>query len=85
MPWIETIPFEKATGRLRAVYQRLKGPGDGFDQEFKGKEVPLPPYWGGYRVTPERIEFWQGRADRLHDRLCFTRDTDGWTTTRLYP
>ena len=56
-----------------------------YAQQFKGEEVPLPSFWGGFRVAPERIEFWQGRADRLHDRLCFTRDADGWTTMRLYP
>lgn len=50
-----------------------------------GSDVPLPSFWGGYRVIPETIEFWQGRANRLHDRLRFTRDGDGWTIDRLYP
>ena len=49
------------------------------------EEVPLPPFWGGYRIDPEVIEFWQGRADRLHDRLVFKRSGNGWTTERLNP
>jgi pyridoxamine 5'-phosphate oxidase len=56
-----------------------------YEEEFDGGEVPLPPFWGGFRVAPERIEFWQGRADRLHDRLVFMQSNDGWETTRLYP
>ena len=57
------------------------------DAEFPGEDVPLPPFWGGYRVRPERIEFWQGRANRMHDRMLFTRrdDAPGWTLTRLSP
>lgn len=55
------------------------------EAEFEGVDVPLPPFWGGYRLDPERIEFWQGRADRLHDRLEFSRDDRGWTPRRLYP
>jgi pyridoxamine 5'-phosphate oxidase len=49
-------------------------------------EIPLPPFWGGYALQPERIEFWQGRPSRLHDRLCYTRQADGrWHIDRLSP
>ncbi len=54
-------------------------------KRFEGDEVPLPSHWGGYRLRPEVIEFWQGRLDRLHDRIVFSRDRDGWSTQRLYP
>ena len=54
-------------------------------ERFAGGEVPLPPFWGGYRIDPDAIEFWQGRADRLHDRLVFNRSGDGWTSERLHP
>jgi pyridoxamine 5'-phosphate oxidase len=52
---------------------------------FADAEVPRPPFWGGYRLMPDCVEFWQGRRDRLHDRLRFTRRTDGWTIERLAP
>jgi pyridoxamine 5'-phosphate oxidase len=55
-------------------------------RRFDGKdEVPLPEHWGGYRVIPETIEFWQGRASRLHDRIVYARDESGWTRRRLSP
>jgi pyridoxamine 5'-phosphate oxidase len=55
------------------------------DAEYPGEDVPLPPFWGGYRLTPQRIEFWQGRANRMHDRLLFTPVVGGWTVDRLSP
>lgn len=64
---------------LEAKFQELK-------TKYKNKKVPLPSFWGGYRVVPEVIEFWQGRRNRLHDRFQYTRQGDGrWLIERLAP
>ena len=55
------------------------------ERRFEGSPVPRPPFWGGFRLVPARIEFWFGRPDRLHDRLSYTRERDGWRIERLYP
>ncbi|MCK5819051.1 MAG: pyridoxamine 5'-phosphate oxidase [Psychromonas sp.] len=56
-----------------------------FEEKFKNQDIPLPEFWGGYRVIPERIEFWQGKANRLHDRFIYQPENKHWKITRLYP
>lgn len=64
---------------LESKFQEIK-------QKFRNKEISLPSFWGGYRVVPDEIEFWQGRRNRLHDRFQFTKRDDGsWKIERLAP
>lgn len=57
----------------------------GYEMEFKGDEIPRPEHWGGYRVKPFRLEFWQGRENRLHDRIQYEWQSKGWIRSRLAP
>jgi len=63
---------------LEQAFERVR-------EKFAGVEVPLPEFWGGYRLAPQRIEFWQGRENRLHDRFEFQRTGQGWQIQRLSP
>ena len=65
-------------GALERRLRELEG-------EYEGREVPRPAFWGGYRIEPETIEFWQGRENRLHDRLRYSRSEGGWKIERLQP
>ena len=63
---------------LAARYARVQ-------EKYADREVPLPDHWGGYVVEPRSVEFWQGRPGRMHDRLEYRREGDGWTVVRLAP
>ncbi|MEO5665999.1 MAG: pyridoxamine 5'-phosphate oxidase [Nocardioides sp.] len=58
---------------------------DAMVERFEGHDVPAPDHWGGYRIEPETVEFWQGRPGRMHDRLVYERDGAGWRIQRLAP
>jgi pyridoxamine 5'-phosphate oxidase len=58
----------------------------GIERRFADVEkIPVPPHWGGWRIRPDVVEFWQGRQDRMHDRLCYVRTDDGWHIDRVAP
>lgn len=56
-----------------------------YESEFEGRDVPRPPFWSGFRIEPTMIEFWRNRANRLHDRVLYTREGDVWRMDTLYP
>ena len=72
--------------KIIASRQILEAKWEQMQSKFSEGEVPLPDHWGGYRILPERIEFWQGRSSRLHDRFVYQLDEEaGWQTQRLAP
>ncbi len=75
-------PQSKVIAGRQVVEQRYRE----MSEQFVHDEVlPLPPFWGGYRVAPHYFEFWQGRPSRLHDRICYARLEQGWRIARLAP
>jgi len=77
----------RASTQSRPVVEReaLEGRLRELEREYEGREVSRPDFWGGYRVEPEEIELWQGRENRLHDRLVYRRSGEGWEIQRLQP
>lgn len=78
--WVSShqdMPLE-SRGDFEEGFQILK-------KEMDGKPIPLPAFWGGFRIHPERFEFWQGQPNRLHDRFAYTKSGDLWEITRLSP
>lgn len=63
---------------LESQFQKIK-------QKFKDQEIPLPDFWGGFLLRPQRIEFWQGRESRMHDRICYEKEDEAWKVFRLAP
>ena len=78
--------WASSQSRIITTRKLLETKFDEIKRKFSGGEVPLPSFWGGYRVIPRTIEFWQGRPSRLHDRIQYTLDEDGaWKKARLAP
>jgi pyridoxamine 5'-phosphate oxidase len=66
----------------RAVLERRLAE---YEEKYSGEDIPRPPHWSGYRVTPDGFEFWQNMPFRLHDRTVYTRTASGWTGSKLFP
>jgi pyridoxamine 5'-phosphate oxidase len=77
--------WASAQSQVLGAREKLEEEYRATEVRFDGQQVPRPPFWGGFRLTPRRIEFWYGRPDRLHDRLVYTLDGTDWKIERLYP
>jgi pyridoxamine 5'-phosphate oxidase len=90
--YFNSRPVESRIGALASRQSSVLASREDLDRrvaeltaQYKHGGIPRPAYWGGFRLIPEVIEFWQGRANRLHDRLRYTRDDSGWRVERLSP
>lgn len=70
---------------LLASREQLEADFKAVEEKFSGREVPRPPFWSGFRLMPERIEFWESREDRLHERTLYSRKNSEWVLEKLYP
>jgi pyridoxamine 5'-phosphate oxidase len=77
--------WASAQSRILPTREQLEEEYRAVELRFAGTSIPRPPFWGGFRLHPARIEFWYGRPDRLHDRIVYTRQSEGWKIERLYP
>jgi pyridoxamine 5'-phosphate oxidase len=91
--YFDSRPHGSQLGAVVSPQSRVIRDRSGLDEAYaaalerwpEGSVVPLPEFWGGFRLVPERLEFWQGRRNRLHDRFRYQRDRDGWSIERLAP
>ena len=90
--YFHSRPYESQLGALASEQSEII-PGreylqkrfDELKTKFNGKVIPLPEFWGGYKIIPGNFEFWQGRESRLHDRICYLKENNGWKIVRLAP
>jgi pyridoxamine 5'-phosphate oxidase len=90
--YFQSRPFESQISAWASAQSRIVENRDSLEkkyheikEQYEGKTVPCPPHWGGYCLTPNLFEFWQGWANRLHDRILYTREKIGWKIERLAP
>ncbi|MBM4193056.1 MAG: pyridoxamine 5'-phosphate oxidase [Gemmatimonadetes bacterium] len=91
--YFKSRPHGSRIGAWASVQSAMLNARDALEREVlrfmekfpEGTDVPLPHHWGGFRLTPETVEFWQGRPSRLHDRIVYRRHPDGWNIGRLSP
>lgn len=90
--YFHSRPYESQLGALASEQSKIIPDREFLEKKFhelqgkyKGSEIPLPSSWGGYKLIPDNFEFWQGRENRLHDRICYLKENDNWKIVRLSP
>jgi pyridoxamine 5'-phosphate oxidase len=89
--YFRTRPYESQVGAWASNQSEIIPDREFLEKKFAefkekfGRDVPLPPFWGGFRLIPEQFEFWQGRKNRLHDRICYRKKNGEWEIVRLAP